>query len=109
MECQQQPTRKKIMSYLFHCDPGHGWMAVKVTELNKLGLIDKISKYSYLKGKTAYLEEDCDAPLFLKAKEEAGEKIESSEIRTIHKNETSRIRNYYSFTPALAKEILNRS
>ena len=53
--------------YIFHSDPGHGWLAVKEKELEALGLLDKISGYSYVKGKTVYLEEDCDAALFFNA------------------------------------------
>lgn len=53
--------------YLFHSDPGHAWLAVKERELIALGLQDKISGYSYVHGKTVYLEEDCDAALFFNA------------------------------------------
>lgn len=45
----------------YYTDPGHGWVAVKKSMLVKLGIADKISVYSYMKGKTAYLEEDDDA------------------------------------------------
>lgn len=55
--------------YVFHTDPGHGWLAVKKRELNALG-VTGISHHSYVKGNTVYLEEDCDAALFFKAYEE---------------------------------------
>ena len=55
--------------YVFHSDPGHGWLAVKEKELEALGLLEKVSGYSYIKGKTVYLEEDCDAALFFNAYE----------------------------------------
>ena len=48
----------------FYSDPGHGWAAVKRKVLEDLGIIDRISHYSYQKGDTVYLEEDCDYPLF---------------------------------------------
>lgn len=51
----------------FHSDSGHGWLAVKVGLLEDLGIIDKISTYSYIRGKTAYLEEDMDAGVFTQA------------------------------------------
>ena len=57
--------------YVFHTDPGHGWFAVKKKELDALGLSDKISRYSFVKGNTVYLEEDGDAGLFFKAYKEA--------------------------------------
>ena len=44
-----------------HSDPGHGWLAVKLSEIKMLGIETDISEFSYIKGKTAYLEEDCDA------------------------------------------------
>lgn len=55
--------------YVFHTDPGHGWLAVRMREIEALGLINKISGYSYVKGSTVYLEEDCDASLFINAYE----------------------------------------
>jgi len=55
------------MTFNFHSDPGHGWLAVKNDLIRELGLSGKISSYSYMKGRTSYLEEDCDAPLFLEA------------------------------------------
>jgi hypothetical protein len=57
-------------TYRFIEDPGHGWLEVPVTELQALGIADKISGYSYVSrdGRTAYLEEDCDATKFIAAK-----------------------------------------
>lgn len=54
--------------YKFYADAGHGWLAVKRAELVELGIIGRISKYSYQKGKTVYLEEDCDMSIFYRAK-----------------------------------------
>lgn len=54
--------------YILHSDPGHGWLAVKKREIEALG-ITGISAYSYVKGNTVYLEEDCDAALFFNAYE----------------------------------------
>ena len=58
-----------MKTYKFYSDPGHGWLAVKIKELVDLGIVDKISSYSYMRGQTAYLEEDCDAGLFFVAYE----------------------------------------
>jgi hypothetical protein len=55
------------MNFTAHTDPGHGWIAVPVKLLSNLGLIDKISTCSFLRGKTAYLEEDSDALKFINA------------------------------------------
>lgn len=51
--------------FTFHTDPGHGWLAVKRSEVIELGIADKISRYSYQNGDSVYLEEDCDASLFV--------------------------------------------
>ena len=72
-------TTMKTKTYIFHSDPGHGWLAVKRQELINLGILDKISSCSYQKGKTVYLEEDCDYSLFMKAKEEKGEVVKYKE------------------------------
>ena len=53
-------------TYTFFNDPGHGWLRVELSELEPIK--DKISPYSYMDGKYAYLEEDCDAAVFLKHK-----------------------------------------
>ena len=82
--------------YVFHSDPGHGWLEVKRQELKDLGILNEISQYSYQKGDTVYLEEDCDAALFTIAKEKAGQKIERKDIVESYKENTP-IRNYQSF------------
>lgn len=58
----------------FHSDPGHGWLEVHrnlLVKLRNLGhdILPKISAYSYVShdGDTLYLEEDCDAALFVDA------------------------------------------
>lgn len=52
------------MKVIYHCDGGHGWYAVKRDKLASLGTLAKVSGFSYQKGGTVYLEEDCDAALF---------------------------------------------
>lgn len=51
----------------FYADPSHGWGEVKKQVLFDLGIADKISMFSYMKGDTAYLEEDCDLPVLTTA------------------------------------------
>lgn len=50
------------MKIKFYSDPGHGWGAVKRRVLDELGIADKITHFSFQKGQTVYLEEDCDLP-----------------------------------------------
>lgn len=79
------------MNIIHYCDPGHGWFKVSKQLLIKLGIADKISGYSYQRNDMAYLEEDCDAGLLIKALDSKGVKWV---IKTAHTNKTSRIRNY---------------
>lgn len=53
------------MRYRFHTDPGHGWLEVPVEVVRQVGVLDKVSEYSYYSPsrKVLFLEEDCDAPL----------------------------------------------
>jgi hypothetical protein len=48
-------------------DPGHSWVRVRKDVLRKLGITHKISPCSYMNKQFAYLEEDVDAPLLIKA------------------------------------------
>jgi hypothetical protein len=51
-----------------HSDSGHGWLAVKRKELARLGILNKVTSYSYQRGATVYLEEDCDLALYVNTK-----------------------------------------
>lgn len=82
-----------MKKYRFYTDAGHGWLAVKRNELKELGLLSKISSYSYEKGNTVYLEEDCDASLFIAAKKAKGEEVAFVESHVSR----SPIRSYNSF------------
>ena len=53
-------------TYIFYNDASHAWMAVTKEDINKLKFKYRISSCSYIFKETIYLEEDCDAPLFLK-------------------------------------------
>ncbi|MDZ4263801.1 MAG: hypothetical protein U1B30_15900 [Pseudomonadota bacterium] len=75
--------------YTFIADPGHGWLQVPLHEVRKLGIADKISACSYMSSNMAYLEEDCDAPLFIKA---AG--LTQDDISEVHLNHQAPCRGY---------------
>jgi hypothetical protein len=94
----------KTKIYDFYCDPSHGWLKVKLSELNKLGIGHKISHCSYTKGEYAYLEEDCDASLFLEEQKKRGVEIK---VREHNSNKSSVIRNYqhYIFCMALKNSL----
>ncbi len=57
----------KSLKLKFYSDPGHGWVAVKRELLENLGIAHRISVYSYQKGNTVYLEEDCDFSVLIEA------------------------------------------
>lgn len=82
------------MKFKVYADPGHAWCAVKRSFLRQLGLLGKVSSFSYQKGNTVYLEEDCDLSLLvneLKIREISFEFIEK------HTNRQSPVRSYDRF------------
>ena len=84
-----------MLKFKKYNDPGHGWLAVSRKFLISLGIYNEISRYSYQKGKTVYLEADCDMSLFIQKMKEKN--IEFS-IEEKHTNKNSPIRSYESFT-----------
>ena len=56
-----------MKAFKVYDDPGHAWVAVKRKFLVELGILEKITRCSYQRGQTVYLEEDCDAATFVKA------------------------------------------
>ena len=84
----------------FYEDPGHGWLAVPLELLDRLGLVDRVSPYSYMRGRLAHLEEDCDYSLFAAAMRERGLVFD---VKQHHTNKQSRIRGYDSYSPAKAR------
>lgn len=87
------------MKIKYFQDPAHGWIAVPVTLVYKLGVEGKISAYSYTDGDRAFLEEDCDASILLDALRAAGEPFEIVESFT---NRESFIRRLPRWGCALA-------
>jgi hypothetical protein len=51
----------------FVTDPGHGWLEVPLADIAALGIEGQISPYSYINGRFAYLEEDCDYAVYMDA------------------------------------------
>lgn len=61
-------------------DPGHGWIAAPLEQINALGVTP--TPYSYTDGPTVWLEEDCDAPAYLRALTRAGIPYNIREVHT---------------------------
>ena len=78
----------------FYSDPGHSWGAIKRKTLVDLGIDHMITPYSYQKGQTVYLEEDCDLPVLVSALALKGIKIE---YQNKHTNNRSPVRTYEPF------------
>jgi hypothetical protein len=85
-----------MMTYNYLQDPGRGWLQVPMTEIRKLGLAQKISDCSFRKGGDAFLEEDCDMSLFIKALRTTGQEFKLNEV---HTDDDSPVRSYSSFYP----------
>lgn len=62
-------------TYTFLNDPAHAWLKVPKTLVDQLGIGGKISRYSYVDDRHAYLEEDCDAPVLIRALEARGDTV----------------------------------
>ena len=83
-------------------DGSHGWFKVSKYLLSNLGLSDKITDFSYMKGNYAYLEEDCDASLFFNRFEEVYPRIDLKiEYIECAYNDSINPRTFesYKFTP----------
>ena len=84
----------KNLKLNYFTDPGHGWVSVKLQTLIDLGIADKVSHYSYMRGSSAYLEEDCDLGLLYQACDSKGITID---LNTKHTNNRSPIRSYATY------------
>ena len=84
----------KNLKLNYFTDPGHGWVSVKLQTLIDLGIADKVSYYSYMRGSSAYLEEDCDLGLLFATCDSKGITID---LNTKHTNNRSPIRSYATY------------
>lgn len=84
-----------------HIDPGHGWLEVPAAELETLGILPKVSGYSYQKDGMVYLEEDCDLSLYLDKigidSCESYNKWAAENVVTKHTNYDSPVRSFARF------------
>lgn len=94
--------------YKWYTDPGHAWLQVPKAVLKELGIQHKISGYSYMKDADAYLEEDCDAGIFVDAcaayfgVDAAGlyQSLGSGKHSDNYSDQGSPVRNYESYKEA---------
>jgi len=92
-----------MKTYTFFEDSGHGWLKVAKKELRELGIESEVSGYSYATKNFAYLEEDCDMTLFVKAFEaKTGTKWDSNVNMTVkYTDGQSGVRRMRSYEGAL--------
>jgi hypothetical protein len=83
-------------THKFYSDAGHGWLAVPRQELITLGILHKISHYSYELSSTVYLEEDCDLSTYAAAIDATGKRFACKHMPQV--NGHSKIRSYFSFS-----------
>lgn len=91
-------------TFIYHQDPGHGWLQVPLTLLRRLKVTGEISPYSYMDGRHGYLEEDCDYGVFIRAAQAAGLNYR---IIDRHDDNCSPIRDMDPFRVATPKQRLN--
>jgi hypothetical protein len=84
------------MKVKYYTDPGHGWIAVKRSLLADWGILNQVSTYSYQRGGTVYLEEDCDAGLFFNAARAQGIQPELIERNTPERRHVIRSYDHFS-------------
>jgi hypothetical protein len=83
-----------MTTYTFHNDPGHGWLEVGRDELAMLHIDDAISSCSYQRWDKVYLEEDCDAALFINALENLGVKFTFNSVTSNNDSPIRMMRRY---------------
>jgi len=84
-------AKLRAKKYRFISDPGHGWLEVPQFDILTAGIQSKISGYSYIHKGNVYLEEDCDAGLFIDAVKLPRENCIDVYV------ETTKIRDYQSY------------
>jgi hypothetical protein len=84
----------KRMTLDYYQDSGHGWVKIHLDKLKALGIDKDISYFSYTRGSYAYLEEDGDLSILIKACNDKGIVLK---FREHNSDRDSKIRNYQSY------------
>lgn len=84
--------------FVLFTDPGHAWLRVPRALLRELGILDRITPYSYQRGQDVFLEEDCDLTTFVHAMGRAGRVVFYFETTGSIAQRESAVRSYSSFT-----------
>jgi hypothetical protein len=76
---------------------GHGWLKVDKCVLDVLGIHSEISKSSKQRGGCVFLEEDCDAPMFIQKLKDLGIKVGDEIMINEDLSDSSDIREYLPY------------
>ena len=87
----------KTITFQFFADPGHGWLKVAKTNKFLKNILSKISNFSFESDTHLFLEEDCDAGLFIQELHKNGYAKEQIKIKYHGSNRSSKIRGYNRF------------
>ena len=93
----------KTLTLNYYQDSGHGWVKVKLSLLQKLGIVQEISTYSYCRRDSVYLEEDCDLGALYKACDARGITLKLKSF--VAREKRSKIRSYDSFNSQLFQGV----
>lgn len=85
---------KKV--HKLYTDGDCGWLKVKKSKLVKLGIADKITEKSYMRGDNAYLDKDTDAKVFEQTMKDKGFEYGIKVIES--KGRNSKISKYAKFS-----------
>ena len=86
----------KTITLNYYQDPAHGWVKAKLSLLQKLGILDQISTYSYMRKDNVYLEEDCDLGRLYNALDKQGITLKLKSF--VAREKRSKIRSYDYFS-----------
>ena len=89
-----------MRKFEFFSDPGHGWVKVPGALLRELGIVERISSYSYAAAGFGYLEEDCDLTVFFDAYRERFGR-DPALVERVSAHAPAKVRNYSRFRPEL--------
>lgn len=91
---KQMKMTKKV--HKLYVEGDCGWLKVKKAKLVKLGIADKITEKSFMRGDNAYLDKDTDAKLFEQTMKDKG--FEYGIKTFASKGRNSKIRKYAKFS-----------
>ena len=94
-------TPSKTVQVRYHQDHSHGWLEVPLSEVIRLGFGPKVSSCSYIRdagraNATVFLEEDCDASLYVDAAKADGITVLPIGVHTDHDSFVRYLPPYYT-------------